>query len=133
MTATKNLVARDFDLSGLEGCGALASGSMDHIRPRGSWHRHRSIHSSTSQRLAREGALQRRSRWFHHAHYRATVVQRLWRAILPSRTWRVYRNVVPYDAVAIMFTHGMRYQSAFVPKLSRSDVGDPPQRRGGWR
>ena len=51
-----------------------------------------------------------------------TVIKRRWRKVLPNRSGWVDRDVVPHDAAAVMLTHQMRDDPAFVPELGDADV-----------
>src|SRR5436190_14105284 len=64
--------------------------------------------------------------------HRAIAKGRLGRKFLPHLSWLVDRNRVPNNAVAIMFAHAMRQQTAAVPILRNAWILDTVEgcRRG---
>jgi len=95
---------------------------------------HIALAASTNQRFTRQDALQRRTRRFRYSYnwpHHDTIASGV--PSVQTALGGYNRDVVPYYNVAIMFTHGMRNQPPFVPKLSCSRIGDSPQRRRGTR
>ena len=54
-----------------------------------------------------QSLIQRCTCWLSHLYHRSTTIERLRRIVFPDRSSRVHRDVVPYDAPAILLTDGM--------------------------